>query len=106
MIASTQDTPLLHQKGPNVAILLVTIYIFTVFEILSSDKWPFIIPFSKFLNAVPFSVRDLNSERAFPSAFATYERRTVVRGGPLGVLSYDHCAIPWVMRTSNLKYYV
>ena len=58
------------------AIVLVTIYIFTVFEILSSDKWPFIIPFSKFLNAVPFSVRDLNSERAFPSAFATYERRS------------------------------
>ena len=75
MIASTQDTPL-HQKGPNVAIVLVTIYIFTVFEILSSDKWPFIIPFSKFLNAVPFSVRDLNPERAFPSAFATYKRRS------------------------------
>ena len=42
---------------------------FTVFEILSSDKWPFIIPFSKFSNAVPFSVRDLNPERAFPSEF-------------------------------------
>ena len=79
MIASTQDTPL-DQRGPNVAIVLILQFIFLldIFEILSSDKWPFIIPFSKFLNAVPFSVRDLNPDRAFPSAFATYERRSPI----------------------------